>query len=77
MPFPIPYNSRLHEACAVALTRGLDRNIWKLQRAEEPREKIALMMEAIRISETSVNIHGTTWRNIQEGYHLYTRRCEN
>jgi hypothetical protein len=30
---------------------------------------IALMMEAVSISETSVNFYETTWRNIAEGYH--------
>jgi hypothetical protein len=33
---------------------------------------IALMMEAVRTSETSVNFCQTTWRNIPEHGHLYT-----
>jgi hypothetical protein len=39
-----------------------------------PRSLIALMMEAVRTSETSVNFYETTRRNIQEGFHLHTRR---
>jgi hypothetical protein len=37
---------------------------------------IALMMEAVIISETSVNFYQTTQRNIPEGY-LHTRRLGN
>jgi hypothetical protein len=37
---------------------------------------IALLMEAVRMSETSV-CYETTRRNIPEGYHLHTRRREN
>jgi hypothetical protein len=33
---------------------------------------IAMMMEAVGTSETSVNLYETTWRNIPEGYHLHT-----
>jgi hypothetical protein len=38
---------------------------------------IALMMEAVSTSETSVNFYETTRRNIPEGCHLHTRRREN
>jgi hypothetical protein len=38
---------------------------------------IALMMEAVTISETSVNFYQTTLRNNPEDCHLYTRRREN
>jgi hypothetical protein len=38
---------------------------------------IALMMEAGRTSEPSVNFYETTRRNIPEGCHLHTRHCEN
>jgi hypothetical protein len=38
---------------------------------------IALMMEAINTSETSVNFYQTTRRNNPEDSHLYTRRREN
>jgi hypothetical protein len=37
----------------------------------------ALMMEAVSTSETSVNFYQTTWRNIPEDSHLYTRSSEN
>jgi hypothetical protein len=37
----------------------------------------ALMMKAVSISETSVNLHQTTGRNIPEDNHLYTRRRQN
>jgi hypothetical protein len=35
------------------------------------------MMEAERISETSVYCYETAWRNIPEGCHLHIRRREN
>jgi hypothetical protein len=38
---------------------------------------IALMMEAVRTSETSVNINFTTRRHIPEDSKLHTRRHEN
>jgi hypothetical protein len=38
---------------------------------------IALMMEAARTSEKSVNFYQTTRRNNPEDSHLYTRRREN
>jgi hypothetical protein len=38
---------------------------------------IALMKEAARTSETSVNFYQTTRRNIPEDSNLHTRRCEN
>jgi hypothetical protein len=38
---------------------------------------IALMMEAARTSETSVNFYQTTRRNNPEDSHLFIRRCEN
>jgi hypothetical protein len=34
---------------------------------------IALMMEAVSTSETSVNFYETTQRNIPEGCHLYDK----
>jgi hypothetical protein len=37
----------------------------------------ALMMEAARTSETSVNLYQTTRRNITEESHVHTRRREN
>jgi hypothetical protein len=40
-------------------------------------EFIALMMEAIRTSETSVNFNVITQRYISEDSKLHTRRCEN
>jgi hypothetical protein len=36
----------------------------------------ALMTEAVRISETSVNFYEITRRKIPEGCHLHTRRGE-
>jgi hypothetical protein len=42
-----------------------------------PIIKIALMMEAVSTSETSVNIYQTARRNIPEETRLHTRRCEN
>jgi nucleoside diphosphate kinase len=38
---------------------------------------IALMMEAVRTSETSVNFYQTTRCNNAEDSHLHTRRREN
>jgi hypothetical protein len=38
---------------------------------------IALKMEAVNTSETSVNIYQTTRRNIPEDSHLHTRLREN
>jgi hypothetical protein len=37
---------------------------------EVDRRFIALTMEAVNTSETSVNFYETTRRNIPEGYHL-------
>jgi hypothetical protein len=37
----------------------------------------ALMMEAVRTSETSVNFYQTTRRDVPEGCHLHTHRREN
>jgi hypothetical protein len=37
---------------------------------------IALMMEAVRTSETLVYLNETSRRSITESYHLHTRRCE-
>jgi hypothetical protein len=34
-------------------------------------------MKAAKTSETSVNFCETTWRNILEDSHLYTRRLKN
>jgi hypothetical protein len=38
---------------------------------------IALMMEAVRTSETLVYSNETTWRYIPEGSNLHSRRREN
>jgi hypothetical protein len=38
---------------------------------------VALMIDAISISETSVYFYETTRRYISESYHLHTRRREN
>jgi hypothetical protein len=38
---------------------------------------IALMMEAVSTSETSVNFYETAWRNIPEDGNLHTRRRKN
>jgi hypothetical protein len=38
---------------------------------------IALMMEAVRAFETSVNFYETTLSNIRGGCHVHTRRHEN
>jgi hypothetical protein len=38
---------------------------------------ITLMMEAVRTSETSVNIYVTTWQYIPEDSKLLTRHREN
>jgi hypothetical protein len=38
---------------------------------------IALMMEAARTSETSVNFYQTAWRNNLEDSYLHRRRREN
>jgi hypothetical protein len=38
---------------------------------------IALIMEAVGTSETSVNFNVTTWRYIPEDSKLHTRRREN
>jgi hypothetical protein len=38
---------------------------------------IAVMMEAVNITEASVNLYETTWRNIPEDSHLHARRREN
>jgi hypothetical protein len=35
------------------------------------------MMDAVRISETSVYFYETTRHHISEGYNLYTLRLEN
>jgi hypothetical protein len=38
---------------------------------------IALIMEAVITSETSVSIYQTAWRNIAEDSHFHSHRCEN
>jgi hypothetical protein len=38
---------------------------------------IALMMEAVNTSETSVTTYQTTRRNVPWDSHLHTRRCDN
>jgi hypothetical protein len=52
------------------------------QRFREPcclhhQDNEALMMEAARTSETSVNFYQTTWRYNPEDSHLRTHRREN
>jgi hypothetical protein len=44
---------------------------------ELEREAVALMMEAARTSETSVNFYQTTRRYNPEDSHRHTRRREN
>jgi hypothetical protein len=39
--------------------------------------QVIAVMEAVGISETSVNFHETTRRSIPEGCHLHTRRHDN
>jgi hypothetical protein len=51
--------------------------IENLQTDFQCLNKIALMMEAVRMSETSMYLKETTRRHIPEGYHLHTRRREN
>jgi hypothetical protein len=41
------------------------------------RVMIALMMEAVHTSETSVNIYLTTWQYIPEDFKLHTRHRED
>jgi hypothetical protein len=41
------------------------------------RAMTALLTEAVRTSETSVNFNVTTWRYIPEDTKLHTRRCED
>jgi hypothetical protein len=41
------------------------------------RTTVAVMVEAVSISETSVNFCQTTWRNIPEGSHHHTRHCDD
>jgi hypothetical protein len=38
---------------------------------------IALLFEAVRTSETPVNFHVASRRNIPEGCHFHTRRRDN
>jgi hypothetical protein len=38
---------------------------------------MALMMEAVIASETSLNFYQTTQRNIPKDSHLHIRHCEN
>jgi hypothetical protein len=48
-----------------------------LQAMRGMRTIIALMMEAVSTSETTVNFYQTTRCNIPEDSHLHTRRREN
>jgi hypothetical protein len=41
------------------------------------RELIALLIEVVSISETSVNFYETAQRNVPENYHIHTRGSEN
>jgi hypothetical protein len=41
------------------------------------RQGDAVMMEAVSISETSVNVYQTTLRNNPDDSHVHTRRREN
>jgi hypothetical protein len=52
---------------------------WKLTDVSEVLTApiIALMMEAVSISDTSVNFYETTRFNIPEDSHFHTRRREN
>jgi hypothetical protein len=43
---------------------------------QKKKKKIALMMEAVSTSETSVNVYQTTRRNVLEDKPLYTHRRE-
>jgi hypothetical protein len=42
-----------------------------------PIRIMALMMEPVNTSETSVNLYETTWSKIPVGLHLHTHRSEN
>jgi hypothetical protein len=42
-----------------------------------PHLEIALMMEEVRVSETSICIGETTQRHTSEGCHLHAHRREN
>jgi hypothetical protein len=57
----------------------LHRVVWLVLTvvSEELSVSIALMMEAVSSSETSVNIYQTTRRDFPEDSHLHTRRREN
>jgi hypothetical protein len=53
---------------------------WKLTDVEEVLIASiirAMMMEAVGISETSVNFYESTWRNIPEDSHIHIRHREN
>jgi hypothetical protein len=54
--------------CSLAEVYSLFRGVF---------DEIALMMEAVRTSETSANFYQTTRRNIPEDSHLHTRCREN
>jgi cell division protein FtsL len=57
------------------MTAFWDIALYSLVKAE--RRLIALMMEAVRTSETSVYFKHTTRRYISEGYHLHTSHRDN
>jgi hypothetical protein len=50
--------------------RNTDSRKINVSNISEIEEAIALMMEAVSTSETSVYIYGKTGRNIPEGCHL-------
>jgi hypothetical protein len=56
---------------------GVDRRFREVRSASIIREMLALMMVAVRTSETSVYCNETTRRYIPEGYFLHTCRREN
>jgi hypothetical protein len=50
---------------------------WDVPPCYLVKRSIALMMEALSFSETSVNIYQTTRCNYPEDNHIHTRRREN
>jgi hypothetical protein len=59
------------------MTAVCERALCSLVEAVRRIRLIALMMEAVRTSETSVYFNETTQHCIPEGCHLHTRRGEN
>jgi hypothetical protein len=52
-------------------------DVSEVYTASVMRTLIALVMEAVFASETSVSIYLTTWQYIPEDYKLHTRHHEN